>query len=245
MKGGHASNRLPPPPAPQHTHLSGALRVLQVAENQLETLPHNMGQLDNLQVLNLEANKLKTFPTSARRFVNLFVLSISNNYLPTLGSIMDIPFLVQLWASKNQLLTIPNNIGRMKRLQVLLLDVVWGSSCRCRSCGMLMGSGQWCRCADGLAPLGHKIMQSGHKDEAENGAPPVSPSQHFIRMFSSLWSIPLRSLLGWLGPSVRFCSSLVLLRGKPSVKDFCAKPQIVFFLCECKMIVAPVLNKGE
>ncbi|WP_420920192.1 leucine-rich repeat domain-containing protein, partial [Leptospira santarosai] len=67
--------------------------------NQLKTLPNEIGQLENLQYLNLENNQLKTLPNEIGRLQNLKVLNLGGN----------------------QLVTLPQEIVGLKHLQILKL----------------------------------------------------------------------------------------------------------------------------
>ena len=55
------------------------LRYLDVSNNQLKTLPAEIGQLRNLQVLNVAGNKLRTLPVECSSLIALERLHFSPN----------------------------------------------------------------------------------------------------------------------------------------------------------------------
>jgi tetratricopeptide (TPR) repeat protein len=55
------------------------LQTLDLAANQLSTLPESIGQLNNLQTLNLNYNHLGTLPESIGQLHNLQILDLSSN----------------------------------------------------------------------------------------------------------------------------------------------------------------------
>jgi len=125
-------------------HLS-SLFSLVLKNCNLYSLPHSIGDFQNLKILNLEGNNLTSLPKSIRNLKSLqnldlsrnkiailpnFIgvlssledLNIENNYLVKLPkSICDLIFLRHLNASRNQLKDIPQSIGSLKSLQSLNL----------------------------------------------------------------------------------------------------------------------------
>ena len=76
------------------------LTELNLANNQLKTLPDYIGKLVNLKVLNLGQNQFEVFPSVILKLINLEKLYLNNNDLESL----------------------PKNIGELKKLNLLKLD---------------------------------------------------------------------------------------------------------------------------
>ncbi len=76
------------------------VRVLELSEQKLKTIPKEIGQLQNLQELNLWNNQLTTLPKEIEQMQNLRSLGLSNN----------------------QLTVLPKEIGQLQNLKVLFLN---------------------------------------------------------------------------------------------------------------------------
>ncbi|URD70712.1 leucine-rich repeat domain-containing protein [Leptospira borgpetersenii] len=99
------------------------VRILDLSNKRLKTLPKEIGELQNLTVFNLYVNQLKTLPKEIGKLKNLTVLDLTNNQLTTLPKeIGKLQSLRELDLSGNQLTTLPKDIGKLQNLQELYLD---------------------------------------------------------------------------------------------------------------------------
>jgi len=95
------------------------LRNLGVTNNNIETLPEEMG-LKDLTSLNLQRNKIKKLPDSIGDINNLEDLNLSNNVLEVLPeSIGNLKQLTDLDLGHNKLVKIPKSIGYLESLVYL------------------------------------------------------------------------------------------------------------------------------
>jgi formylglycine-generating enzyme required for sulfatase activity len=102
------------------------LTELRLCNPYLETkaLPSEMWSLHNLTILDLKVKQLKTLPP-VRNLPRLMHLDLSNNDLAALSSeIVQLQDLTHLNLSWNKLKTLPNEIGQLKNLTNLVL---WGN----------------------------------------------------------------------------------------------------------------------
>ncbi|XP_053852153.1 E3 ubiquitin-protein ligase LRSAM1 isoform X2 [Vidua macroura] len=99
------------------------VKVLDLHDNQLASLPAEIGQLTALQVLNLERNLLKSLPQSIGDLAQLQVLNVKGNKLRELpGSVSGLRSLRALDVSGNQLQELPRLLAHARTLQTLTLD---------------------------------------------------------------------------------------------------------------------------
>ncbi|XP_064249797.1 E3 ubiquitin-protein ligase LRSAM1 isoform X2 [Passer domesticus] len=99
------------------------LKVLDLHDNQLASLPADIGQLTALQVLNLERNLLKSLPQSIGDLAQLQVLNVKGNKLRALpGSVSGLRSLRALDVSGNELQELPRGLAHARSLQTLTLD---------------------------------------------------------------------------------------------------------------------------
>ncbi|XP_053817939.1 E3 ubiquitin-protein ligase LRSAM1 isoform X2 [Vidua chalybeata] len=99
------------------------VKVLDLHDNQLASLPADIGQLTALQVLNLERNLLKSLPQSIGDLAQLQVLNVKGNKLRELpGSVSGLRSLRALDVSGNQLQELPRLLAHARTLQTLTLD---------------------------------------------------------------------------------------------------------------------------
>lgn len=86
------------------TTLASSLSFLNLANNQLETLPSAIGALVNLVTLNVQSNHLHTLPDSIGSLSKLSILNVSGNQLKALpDSLANCSKLSELNANFNQL----------------------------------------------------------------------------------------------------------------------------------------------
>ncbi|XP_035683915.1 E3 ubiquitin-protein ligase LRSAM1-like [Branchiostoma floridae] len=101
-----------------------ALRVLDLHQNRLSSVPDDIGELDTLQVLNLENNKLTSLPESVGRLQALQTLNCRENRLTDVHSaIGNLKSLRTLDLSRNRVSVLPKQLCRIKTLESLLVDV--------------------------------------------------------------------------------------------------------------------------
>ncbi|XP_030142761.4 E3 ubiquitin-protein ligase LRSAM1 isoform X3 [Taeniopygia guttata] len=99
------------------------VKVLDLHDNQLASLPADIGQLTALQVLNLEKNLLKSLPQSIGDLGQLQVLNVKGNKLRELpGSVSGLRSLRALDVSGNELQELPRLLAHARTLQTLTLD---------------------------------------------------------------------------------------------------------------------------
>ncbi|XP_005055423.1 PREDICTED: E3 ubiquitin-protein ligase LRSAM1 [Ficedula albicollis] len=99
------------------------VKVLDLHDNQLASLPADIGQLTALQVLNLERNLLKSLPQSIGDLAQLQILNVKGNKLRELpGSVSGLRSLRALDVSGNELQELPRGLAHIPTLQTLTLD---------------------------------------------------------------------------------------------------------------------------
>ncbi len=107
---------------PEIGHLIG-LKRLWLHNNQLRSLPPSIGGMVNLLSLDLTHNKLTSLPTSVGGLTSLQYLLLEHNQLTSLPpDIGRLTGLMHLWLAGNQLTSLPPSIGGMVNLQKLDLD---------------------------------------------------------------------------------------------------------------------------
>ncbi|KAM8995789.1 E3 ubiquitin-protein ligase LRSAM1 isoform 1-T1 [Ara ararauna] len=99
------------------------LKVLDLHDNQLASLPADIGQLASLQVLNLERNLLKCLPQSIGDLAQLQVLNVKGNKLKDLPvTVSSLRSLRTLDISGNMVVELPRGLAHIRTLETLTLD---------------------------------------------------------------------------------------------------------------------------
>ncbi|NXK26342.1 LRSM1 ligase, partial [Arenaria interpres] len=99
------------------------LKVLDLHDNQLVSLPADIGQLTSLQVLNLERNLLKCLPQSIGDLAQLQTLNVKGNKLKELpATVSGLRSLRALDVSENLLQELPRVLAHVRTLETLTLD---------------------------------------------------------------------------------------------------------------------------
>ncbi|NXF92194.1 LRSM1 ligase, partial [Eubucco bourcierii] len=99
------------------------LKVLDLHDNQLASLPADIGQLASLQVLNLSGNLLTSLPPSIGDLAQLQLLNVKGNRLKELpGTVSGWRSLRALDISGNAVRALPRLLAHLRSLQTLTLD---------------------------------------------------------------------------------------------------------------------------
>jgi hypothetical protein len=96
---------------------------LNLAYEELTTLPSEIGNLSNLHILFLDNNQITSLPTEIGDLSQLHTLWLNNNRIkilpPEIGNLSN---LRELWLDNNQITILPPEIGRLSNLKRLLLN---------------------------------------------------------------------------------------------------------------------------
>ncbi|XP_078282280.1 E3 ubiquitin-protein ligase LRSAM1 isoform X2 [Rhinoraja longicauda] len=99
------------------------LKILDLHDNQLSSLPEDMGQLTALQVLNVEQNHLKSVPNSLTTLAQLQTLNLKGNRIQKLPeSLSGLKSLRTLDLSQNRIRSLPPELAYIRTLESLSLD---------------------------------------------------------------------------------------------------------------------------
>ncbi|MCJ8748656.1 hypothetical protein PDJAM_G00167310 [Pangasius djambal] len=99
------------------------IKVLDLHENKLTSLPDDIGQLSSLQVLNAENNQIKALPASVGDLRNLQTLNMKGNCLRELpSSVGRMCSLRTLDLSENSIRELPKELANVRTLESLTLD---------------------------------------------------------------------------------------------------------------------------
>ncbi|MEQ2220078.1 hypothetical protein ILYODFUR_001523 [Ilyodon furcidens] len=99
------------------------LKVLDLHENKLSSLPEDLGNLTRLQILNVEKNHLKALPESIGRLQLLQTLNLKGNRLTELpAAVGSLSSLRTLDISDNSILQLPKHLAYIRTLESFTLD---------------------------------------------------------------------------------------------------------------------------
>lgn len=100
-----------------------ALKVLDLHENKLTSLPEDIGKLASLQILNVEKNRLKALPESVGDLRFLQTLNLKGNCLSELpSSVGSLCSLRTLDVSDNKIVELPKALVYIRTLESFTLD---------------------------------------------------------------------------------------------------------------------------
>ncbi|CAL1540447.1 unnamed protein product [Lymnaea stagnalis] len=100
------------------------IRVLDLHNNEIKSLPEDFGALVSLQVLDLSGNRLKALPKSFEEIPALLTLNLRNNKFKTFPDpICHLKCLRTLDVSTNEIDSLPVKLCYVKALETLILDV--------------------------------------------------------------------------------------------------------------------------
>ncbi|BFZ05902.1 hypothetical protein BsWGS_08941 [Bradybaena similaris] len=100
------------------------IRVLDLHNNELKSLPEDFGCLIHLQVLDLSSNSLKTLPKAFEDLHSLQTLNIRNNKFKSFPDpILKLKCLRTLDISLNDIESLPVNLCHLRALETLVFDI--------------------------------------------------------------------------------------------------------------------------
>ncbi len=103
-------------------NLSDKLVIFSLDENELTTLPAEIGEFKNLQNLSVQRNKLTSLPKEIGLLTQVWTMNLSENYLAQLpseiGNMRNLKILVLEY---NNITGLPNEIGNLKKLDKIHL----------------------------------------------------------------------------------------------------------------------------
>ncbi|MFN8496069.1 MAG: COR domain-containing protein [Caldilineaceae bacterium] len=98
------------------------LRLLDLYNNQLTSLPVELAQLTNLQLLDLDTNQLTSIPIEFAQLTNLQELYLRNNQFTSIPlELAQLTSLQRLHLQRNQLTSVPTEFAQLANLQQLSL----------------------------------------------------------------------------------------------------------------------------
>ncbi len=98
------------------------MKRLNLDNNEITSLPSEIGQLTNLEQLNLDHNRLTVFPEGISNLTNLIELTMSENELASIAiDIKNLKNLKTLYLTDNKIHHLPSQIGELASLEFLAL----------------------------------------------------------------------------------------------------------------------------
>lgn len=108
---------------PERLHDFRTLRVLDLHNNEIKSIPENINQIHHLQILNLENNKLSKLPSTLGDLHHLQTLNIRcNRFHAFPEEICNLKSLRTLDISGNQIVRLSKQFYKVRTLETLVLD---------------------------------------------------------------------------------------------------------------------------
>ena len=101
--------------------LADSLEILDLSNNQLTSLPGDLGRLRHLRILFCNNNQFEELPPVLSQCPNLSMASFKANHIKTVPEEALLPTLRWLVLTDNQLEVLPAKMGQLPRLQKLML----------------------------------------------------------------------------------------------------------------------------
>jgi Protein tyrosine and serine/threonine kinase/Leucine rich repeat len=101
--------------------LADSLEILNLSDNQLRSLPADLGRLHKLKIIFLSNNDFQEVPEVLADCPNLSMVGFKSNKIRVLGENSLPPGVRWLILTDNQLERLPNSIGKLEQLQKLML----------------------------------------------------------------------------------------------------------------------------
>lgn len=101
--------------------LADSLEILNLSDNQLQSLPADLGRLHQLKIIFLSNNNFEEVPAVLADCPKLSMVGFKSNKIRVLGDRSLPPDLRWLILTDNQLEKLPKSIGRLQSLQKLML----------------------------------------------------------------------------------------------------------------------------
>lgn len=98
------------------------MKVLNLTDKQIQSLPKYIGILQNLEELYLGDNALTMLPTSIKNLRNLRILDLASNLFEELPQIGNLKNLESLYLDYNPLKSLPDGLRKLKKLELLSLQ---------------------------------------------------------------------------------------------------------------------------
>lgn len=106
---------------PEILGLADSLEFLNLCDNRLSALPNDFGKLHKLKIVFFNNNNFTEFPEVLSACPNLLMASFKNNKIRAIADDALAPTIRWLTLTNNQLETIPATIGKLGKLQKLML----------------------------------------------------------------------------------------------------------------------------
>ena len=104
------------------------LRRLEIQMGEINEIPDEISNLLNLQELYLQSNKIKQISKEISRLTRLKILHLVDNRIKDITPICFIPNLLELEIGRNEISSIPDEIGNLRKIRKLDLGNIFFSN---------------------------------------------------------------------------------------------------------------------